>query len=233
MSLKSIIEESDSGAGRLFDLFIQFLIVVSIVSFTIETLPDLGDDTRRLLRRVEIVVVLVFTLEYLLRIVVADNRLSFVFSFFGMIDLLAILPFYIATGVDLRSLRIFRLLRIFRAFKLIRFSQAAQRFSVAFKSIRAELTLFFLASLFLLYVSAVGIYHFEHPAQPEQFRSVIDSMWWSVTSLTTVGYGDMYPVTTGGKIFTFFVLMVGLGLVAVPSGLIASALTSMPTDDED
>jgi voltage-gated potassium channel len=83
----------------------------------------------------------------------------------------------------------------------------------------------------MLYLSAVGIYYFEHVAQPKQFKSVFHSLWWAVTTLTTVGYGDMYPITAGGKIFTFFVLMIGLGIVAVPTGLVASALSQVRKDD--
>jgi len=91
--------------------------------------------------------------------------------------------------------------------------------------IKEELILFLFATAFLLYFSAVGIYYFENPAQPEQFQSIFDSLWWAVATLTTVGYGDVYPVTVGGKIFTFFVLLIGLGIVAVPAGLVSSALT--------
>ena len=91
--------------------------------------------------------------------------------------------------------------------------------------IKEELIVFLIATLFLLYVSSVGIYYFENPAQPDKFSSVFHSMWWSVATLTTVGYGDVYPITVGGKIFTFFILILGLGIIAVPTGLFASALT--------
>ena len=100
-----------------------------------------------------------------------------------------------------------------------------QRFHIAFGIVREEVVLFICFALFLLYLSALGIYHFEHQAQPEVFASVIHSLWWAVATLTTVGYGDIYPVTVGGKIFTFFILIIGMGIVAVPAGLVASALT--------
>lgn len=138
---------------------------------------------------------------------------------------MAILPFYISTGIDLRSIRVFRFFRLARSFKLFRYNKAIQRFSTAFIMIKEELILFLFATAFLLYFSAVGIYYFENPAQPEQFQSIFDSLWWAVATLTTVGYGDVYPVTVGGKIFTFFVLLIGLGIVAVPAGLVSSALT--------
>ena len=223
--LKTTIEESSTRSGRAFDIAIQILIIVSLVSFSIETLPDLTNETRQLLRYMEIGTVAVFTIEYLLRIVVADRRFKFIFSFFGLIDLAAILPFYLATGLDLRSIRVVRLLRLFRLLKLVRYSSAIQRFHVAFLIAKEELLLFFMVSLMLFFFAAVGIYYFENEAQPELFSSVFHSLWWAVVTLTTVGYGDTYPVTVGGRLFTFFVLMVGLGTIAIPAGIVASALS--------
>ncbi len=225
MNLKSIVESSDTPAGRAFDLAIQLLILVSLASFAVETLPGLSATARLVLDGLEVVIVAIFTLEYLLRLTVADRKLRFVVSFYGAVDLLAILPFYVASGVDLRSIRVLRLLRLFRTFKLLRYSQAIQRLRYAFALAKEDLILFFSASLLVLYVSAVGIYYFERTAQPETFASVFHSLWWAVATFTTVGYGDVYPITVGGKIFTFVVLMVGLGIVAVPTGLIASALS--------
>jgi voltage-gated potassium channel len=223
--LRQIVEENDTPAGRAFDLSIQALIVLSLVTFSIETLPDLSPRTQKWLYAVEVATVLAFTVEYLLRLALAERKLKFAFSFFGIIDLLAILPFFAATGLDLRSIRAFRFLRLFRAFKIVRYSKAIRRFHRAFIIAREELVLFVIITLMLLYFSAVGIYYFEHEAQPKQFASVFHSLWWSVATLTTVGYGDIYPVTVGGKIFTFAVLLIGLGIVSVPAGLVASALS--------
>jgi voltage-gated potassium channel len=153
-------------------------------------------------------------------------RCAFVTSFFSIVDLAAILPFYLASGIDLRSIRAFRLLRVFRILKLTRYSKAMRRFHVALNLAREELVLFLALSGVLLYLTAVGIYYFENAAQPEAFKSVFHSLWWAVVTLTTVGYGDMYPVTAGGRAFTFVVLVIGLGLVAVPAGLVASALSA-------
>jgi voltage-gated potassium channel len=230
--LKQIIEQNDTGAGKIFDLFIQCLIVFSLVSFSVETLPNLSPAFRSTLRAIEAVSVALFTIEYLLRLLVADKKLSFVFSFYGIIDLIAILPFYITTSVDLRSIRVFRLFRLARMFKLIRYSKAIKRLGSAFRSIKEELIVFFTASCFLIYFAGVGVYYFENPAQPEHFSSVFHSLWWAVITLTTVGYGDIYPVTVGGKVFTFCILMVGLGIAAVPAGLLASALTSASKDED-
>ena len=160
----------------------------------------------------------------MLRLTLADRKREFVFSFFGIIDLLSILPFYISTGVDLRSIRAFRLLRLFRAFKLVRYSKAIQRFHRALIIAREELILYFIVTVMLVYLAAVGIYYCETDAQPEKFTSVFHCLWWAVATLTTVGYGDVYPITAGGKIFTFLMLIVGLGIVSVPAGIVSSAL---------
>ncbi len=226
MNFKQVIEKNDTPQGKIFDLFIQFLIVVSLVSFSVETLPNLSEKTLSILKYIEVITVMIFTVEYLSRVAVADKKLKFIFSFFGLIDFLAILPFYLQTGIDLRAIRILRLLRLFRAFKLIRYSKAINRFHKALIIAREELVLFGILAIMVLYFSAVGIYFFENKAQPEAFSSVFHSLWWALSTLTTVGYGDIYPITAGGKIFTFFVLMVGLGVVAVPTGLVASALSS-------
>jgi len=231
MTLKRIIEETDTRTGRAFDLFIQALIVVSLVSFSVETLPNLRPETRQFLRYIEIGCIAIFTIEYILRLIVADRKLGFIFSFFGLIDLAAILPFYLATGLDLRAVRALRMLRLIRIFKLVRYSRAIRRFHRAFLIAREELILFFCVTAILLYLSAVGIYYFENAAQPDTFASVFDGLWWAVATLTTVGYGDVYPVTVGGRIFTFLILMMGLGVVAVPTGLIATALAQ--TRDEE
>jgi len=233
MKIKRIVEETDTTPGKIFDIFIQFLIVLSLISFSIETLPDLSENIKRLLKITEAIVVVIFTMEYLLRLFIADKKLKFVFSFYGLIDLFAILPFYGAKGIDLRSIRIFRLFRLVRAFKIFRYSTAIQRFKIAFLEVKEELTLFLVATGFLLFVTSVGIYYFENSAQPEQFKSVFHCLWWALVTLTTVGYGDVYPVTVGGKIFTSFIVIIGLGIIAVPTGLVASALTKTLSDEEN
>ncbi len=230
--LKAIIESNDTGLGRVFDFGLQALILLSLVTFSLETLPDLSDAVRRWLYYAEVATVAIFTVEYILRFVVADKKSAFVFSFFGIVDLAAILPFYVASGIDLRSIRAVRLLRLLRAFKLVRYSKAVSRIHRALLIAREELILFGFVSLMLLYFAAVGIYYFENEAQPDSFSSVFTSFWWAVCTLTTVGYGDVYPITTGGRVFTFIVLMIGLGLVSVPAGLMASALSKARELDE-
>ena len=160
-----------------------------------------------------------------MRLLVADSRLRYATSFFGFVDLLSIQPFYLALGVDLRSLRAFRLLRLFRILKLARYSAAVQRFHRALLIAREEIVLFSFVTGILLFLAAVGISYFERDAQPDVYCSVFHSLWWAVATLTTVGYGDIYPLTAGGKTFTFVVLLVGLGIVSIPAGLVAAALT--------
>lgn len=230
--LKIFIEQNDTKGGKYFDIFIQLLIILSILSFSVETIPDISQELKSILNILEIVSVLIFTIEYLLRVFVSDSSIKFIFSFYGMVDLFAILPFYIASGIDLRSIRIFRLFRLIRLFKLFRYSKAINRYKNAFSLIKTELAIFLSATLFLLYVASVGIYYFENSAQPEQFSSVFHCMWWAVATLTTIGYGDIYPITAGGKIFTSIIVIIGLGVVAIPTGLFASALTKSAQNED-
>lgn len=212
---------------------ITALILFSVFCFSLETQPNLSSSTKAFLKYSEVFVVAIFTIEYFLRIYLSKNRLKFIFSFYGLIDLLAILPFYLAFAIDLQSLRLVRLLRLVRILKLARYNSAAQRFAKALYIAKEELIIFTMASFVALYMSAVGIYYFEHEVQPDVFRSIFDCLWWSVATLTTVGYGDIYPITNGGRFFTFIVLMVGLGLVAVPTGIVASALSEVRRQTEE
>ncbi len=216
----------------IFVWIITGLIAYSVICYSIETLPGLSQETLLFLRCSEIGIAAIFTIEYLYRIYAAPNRIKFIFSFYGIIDLIAILPFYLSFAVDLRSMRLIRLLRLARVLKLVRYNQAINRFSKAIYLVKEELVIFSLASLIVLYLAAVGIYHFEHRAQPEVFRTIFDSLWWAAATLTTVGYGDIYPITMGGRLFTFLVLMLGLGLIAVPTGIVASSLSAVRRQQE-
>lgn len=231
--LRDLVTNQESVAGRRFDLCIQSLIIISVIAFSYETLPGLSPVELFVLHIVEVFTVVVFTVEYLARVYFSEQRLRFIFSIGGLIDLVAIAPFYLALGVDLRSIRLFRLLRLIRLFKLSGYGGALRRFGIAISAIRAELLMFGLITVMCIWLTAVGIYYFESEAQPESFGSIFHSMWWALATLTTVGYGDVYPITVGGKVFTFFILMIGLSLVAVPSGLLAAALTSVAKNESD
>lgn len=220
-----ILEDNTTKKGRYFDYFIQSLIFLSIVSFSLDTLPSLSINLRQFLDGFEIFSIIIFSVEFLLRVYVSKKPLKYIFSFYGLIDIIAILPFYLNTFIDLRFLRAFRVFRVFRALKLMRYNKALNRFNLAFKIVKEEIILFFMVTLVLIFITSAGIYFFENEAQPEVFKSVFHSAWWSIVTLTTVGYGDVYPITIGGKIFTFFVLMIGVGLVTIPAGLVATALS--------
>lgn len=230
--LKTTVEGFDTTSGKIFNYFIQILIILSLISFSVETVPNLSKSTKDFLRLFEIISIAIFTVEYSLRIIVAENKLKYIFSFYGLIDLFSILPFYLTKAIDLRGLRAFRLFRLFRAFKLVRYNNAIKRLVDSFLYVKNELMVFLIVVLFLIFISSVGIYYFENPVQPKVFSSIFDCMWWAVVTLTTVGYGDVFPITLGGKILTFVILMIGIGVVSVPTALIASALTKSISDEE-
>ena len=222
--IRNIVETTDSRAGVVFDLLVQFFIVISIIVFSLETIPTLSTEFIEVLSKLEVFIIALFCCEYILRLIVAKQKTKFVFSFWGIVDLLAILPFFLLS-FDLIMIRALRLLRLFRILKLGRYSSSMSRIMSALKIAKEDLVLSLMAALIMLLVASFGIYQFENTAQPDKYSSVFDSLWWALATLTTVGYGDVYPITAGGKIFTGFILIIGLGIVAVPAGIIASALT--------
>lgn len=204
-----------------------FVILLSIFVFTLETIPSLH-KFHRVFYGLEVIFVLIFTAEYIWRLKHSTNKLSFVFSFYGLVDLISILPFYISLGfADLRWVRVLRVVRVFRIFKLGRYITAVDRLKLAINHVKEELIVFSLISFILIYLSAVGVYYFERDAQPQHFKSIIHALWFSAVTLTTVGYGDITPVTYGGKMFTGIILLLGLGLISIPSGLLASSFTEV------
>ncbi len=219
-----------ASLGR-WELPIELLVVANLIALAFETVPDLSPFWRQALWSFEVFCAVVYTVEYTIRVYLARPRWKYMASFYGIVDLLAILPFYLMVAYNMQAVRAFRLLRLLRLFKLVRYTNAVQRFRRAFALARDDLVLFGVSALIVLYLAAIGIYHFEHEVQPERFASVFDSLWWAVATLTTVGYGDIYPVTAGGRVFTFFILVLGLGFVAVPSGLIASALSRVRAEE--
>ncbi|HXH32127.1 MAG TPA: ion transporter [Bacteriovoracaceae bacterium] len=210
-----------------YDKISLSMILLSVIVFTLETVPELA-AYQELFHLLEKIFITFFTGEYLLRLWHAPRRKAFIFSFYGIIDLLSIIPYFLSLGfADLRWIRILRVLRVFRIFKLGRYISAIDRLKLAVQRVEAELLVFVMISFILIYLAAVGIYHFEKDAQPHHFKSIIHSLWFAVVTLTTVGYGDVFPVTGGGKFFTGIVLMLGLGLISVPSGLLASSFTEV------
>jgi len=222
--LQVLLDGQSTAAGRRIALILYGLIILSAIVIAIETMPSLPEWARSALLFVEVFLVIVFSLEYAIRLYVARPWWRYAFSFWGLVDLVAILPAIILLAPDFASIRSLRLVRLLRLVKLFRADRALDRLWRAMMNIRAELSVFGFVALVVLYLSAVGIYHFERNAQPEIFSSIPASLWWSIATLSTVGYGDIYPVTTGGRVFTGFVLLVGIGLVAVPASLITTSL---------
>ena len=232
-NLKEIIEGTDTLSGKIFDWFTQSVIIISIVAGSLETVDSLTGFQIECLKIIETVSIVIFTVELLLRIAVYDRGIRYLFTFYGIVDILAIAPYYLSFVIDLRSLRVLRLFRIFRLLKMTRYNRAVLRFMDAFSRAKEELILFGCASIVFIFLVANGIYFFEGEVQPEAFGSIPECLWWAVVTLTTVGYGDSYPITAGGKLFTFFILGVGLAIIAVPSGIIAASLSESKVDKEN
>ena len=179
----------------------------------------------------EIISIVIFSTEYLYRVGHAyykngkKGAFQYVFSFFGIIDLISILPFYLNQLIKLdgRFLRILRLFRLTRIFKFGRKSNSLKVFTKALISVKSELTFTLFLSVLSILFSASAIYYLENEAQPEKFSSITESIWWATVSLATVGYGDVYPVTAGGKIFASLISLVGIAIVAIPTGVISAA----------
>jgi len=223
----------NSNFASFFEKSIQVLILISIINFSVQTLPNLSVRLIKILNIVELFSILIFSLEYLLRLFTSPKPFRFFFSFFGLIDLIAILPFYVSLGMDLKSLRAVRLFRLLRLLKFLRYHDTLSNLKQSLDDVKRELFLFSFATVLLIYFSSVGIYFFENESQPDAFSSIFAAMWWSVATLTTVGYGDIYPITAGGKIFSTFIVFIGLGLVAIPTGIVASSLTKALIKSKD
>ena len=166
-----------------------------------------------------------FVAEYRYRIVKAENKIAYVTSFFGVVDLIAILPILIHAAASVRVVRLLRVLRILRLLKTKRYSEALDRYRKALKLIAAEAALFTGVACVFVLGFAFLIYEFEHGAQPDVYSNIFDSIWWAVISLTSVGYRDVYPVTIAGRMLTLAMVLTGMGIVAVPTALLASALS--------
>lgn len=219
-----ILDGTHPSFGGVVARGIDGLILLSALAIALETEPGLPQWLRHFLFGFEVFVLAIFTAEYVLRVICTRHRMRYILSFWGLIDLMTILPALTLLTPQWEAVRLFRLLRLVRLAKLFRGSHAMQRLVYAFREVRGELMVFGIIAGMMLYVASVGIYIFEHDAQPDVFSSIPQSLWWAVASFTTVGYGDMVPITNGGRIFTTFVLFLGLGVIAVPSAIITTAL---------
>lgn len=229
--------EAAAGTGdrvsRTVDLFILSLIVLNVVAVVAGSVREIQNEYGRLLAYFEIFSVAVFTLEYFLRVWSCTvnpeytrpvaGRLRFMLQAMVLFDLLAILPFYLPfVGVDLRFLRVLRLMRIIRIFKIARYYGSLQVIRNVFVAKKEELILSLFVMLLLLVLSSSLMYYVETSAQPDVFPNIPETMWWAVTTLTTVGYGDIYPVTTAGKLLAAVISILGIAMFALPTGILGA-----------
>ena len=230
-----IIQPAEHGdrASKVFDLSIIALIIINVVLVIADTFT-LPENVREIFSITETISVIVFTIEYILRLWTSDllfsnsgkikARFKYIFSFMALIDLFSILPFYIPfiIPLDLRILRTLRIIRLFRLFKVNRYTHALSLIGDVFKKKASQLFSSVFVVMLLMIITSVLMYNIENAAQPDKFENAFSSLWWSIATLTTVGYGDIYPITIAGKVLSGIIAFLGIGLVAVPTGIISA-----------
>ncbi len=231
-----LVEKGSHGkkVNRLFDYFIMLLILLNIISMVLESISEINNSYGEFLHMFNFASVIIFSLEYLMRLYISDlthpapNRIKsafrFIFSAYGLIDLLAILPFYLPIFIkmDLRFLRILRLTRFLRILKINRYNDSLNLIGSVIKEKKAELVVTGFVTFLTLLLASFIMYYVEGEKQPEHFPNILASLWWAVATLTTVGYGDVYPITGLGKMISGLIAILGIGLIALPTGLISS-----------
>jgi len=231
-----IIEKASPGdlPSKIFDIFIMLLISSNVIAVILETVKNLSARYIFLFRGFEFFSVIVFTAEYGLRLWSCTIDTKFNRPFLGrirfattplvLVDLMAILPFYLPMvfHVDLRFIRVVRLFRLFRIFKLGRYSESMKTFGNVLRAKKEELFITMFVVFILLIIASSLMYFIENTAQPEVFSSIPAAMWWGVATLTTVGYGDVYPITPLGKVLGAIIAILGIGMFALPAGILGS-----------
>lgn len=231
--LYHVIFESEPGAGRAFDLVLIVAIIASVLVVMIESIPSVHDEYRDALIMVEWIFTGLFTVEYLVRLACVKQPLKYATSFFGIIDLLSVLPSFIALAVPqgryLMIVRVLRLLRIFRILKLTLYIDEANVLMRALRASRRKIWVFICAVMALVTVVGSAMYVIEGPASG--FTSIPRSVYWAIVTLTTVGYGDIAPITPLGQLFASIVMLMGYAIIAVPTGIVTSELANMKSSD--
>ena len=226
--LHEIVFEDDTLAGRAFDITLLVLIVFSVLAVILESVPSLAKPFGIFFDRIEWAFTILFTIEYILRIISIRQPLRYVTSFFGLVDLLAILPSYLGLFLfgahELAVVRILRLLRIFRILKLGEYTAAATLLANSLRESRAKITVFFVAIFTLVITLGAMMYVVE--GRSNGFQSIPLSIYWAVITITTVGYGDIVPSTPMGKVIATIIMMLGYVIIAVPTGIVAVSLTA-------
>jgi voltage-gated potassium channel len=235
-----ILEPTEKGGliERIFEWVLVIIIALNIVLILAESMPDMYQQYGRLFDGFELFSVAFFTLEYLLRLYCIvekkgfehpiNGRIQYAKTPLAIVDLLSFLPFYLSfLPIDLRFLRIIRLMALFRMFKVARYLQALEIFKKVILERKEQLVLTIIFIFFILIIISSLMFYVENPYQPEVFSSIPATMWWGVATLTTVGYGDMVPLTAVGKILSGIFAIVGFGLLALPAGILSSGFFEM------
>ncbi len=233
--LYEIIFEAETPLGRGFDIALLVAIVISILAISLETVDSIDQHFHGLLVTIEWVMTVLFSVEYVLRIICVPRPKKYVFSLLGIIDLLSVLPTYLSLFVGGTSafgvIRSFRLLRIFRILKLVRFLHGATELRQAVWVSRDKIVVFLTTVLVAVTIAGTMMYQLEKDHNEEQFTSIPQSMYWAVVTMTTVGYGDVVPKTTGGKILSALLILLGYSLIIVPTGFVSAELIHRKPDD--
>jgi len=219
--------------GYFIQALIFFNIFVSILIMFLETESSLS-SYMDIFDKINVFNVILFTIEYILRIYSYEfkhqhnkkfTRIKYAFTPMMLIDLIAILPFYLTIlGINTEFLRVLRVMRIFKLFKVAKFFQFDDLIIEIIKEKKEEFIFIFIAITILLFTLAPLTYYAEHEAQPEVFKSMTDALWWAVVTFTTIGYGDMYPITTAGKIITSFISILAIAFYAIPGSIFTAGL---------
>lgn len=225
--LHEIVFESDTFAGRVFDLIVIWLIVLSLLTVTLESVREIREDYGDILFYAEWFFTILFSIEYLLRLLAVRNPLRYALSFYGLVDLLAILPTYISLLIPgtqyLLSIRILRLLRIFRILKLSEYISEGKVITSALIASRRKISVFLVTVLAI--VTIVGAMMYVIEGEEHGFTSIPTSIYWAIVTLTTVGYGDLSPKTALGKTLASVVMILGYAIIAVPTGIVTAELS--------
>lgn len=224
--LHEVIFEADTPMGKLFDVILLITILLSVGVVMLESVPEIGLEFAKPLRIAEYVFTVLFTIEYVLRLISVKKTWKYVFSFFGIVDLLSILPTFVELllpGVgSIRVIRIFRLLRIFRVLKLVGFLREAGMLRMALWASRRKILIFMGAVLVLVTIMGTLVYLVEDSASG--FTSIPRSVYWAIVTVTTVGYGDIAPVTVLGQTLASIIMLIGYAIIAVPTGIIGAEI---------
>ena len=225
--LYDIIFESESFAGKLFDISLLILIVISMIIIMLETIPGVEKAWSHLLFRIDMFITIIFTIEYVLRLYSSEKPWNYAKSFYGIIDLFAILPVWVGLIFPeahfLLVIRIFRLLRVFRIFKMIHFLEESSFMMNALWQSRRKIFVFFFFVILITTIAGVFMFVIESPFN-DGFSTIPQSIYWAIVTLTTVGYGDISPITPIGKVIASLIMLLGYCIIAVPTGIISANL---------